>query len=703
LSVPISDLPCPSRETLRRSLDPEDAMSEDERRRIGAHVDGCVKCMNELEQLIRGNLVAPNPMPAPEGAALPLASRAGHWEDSALPAQFDRYTIRKRLGGGGMGTVYLAYDSRLDRPVALKFPRYGADTRFTDEQRFLREARAAATLSHPNLCPVYDVGRIDGTSYLAMAYIEGQSLADMLRDKPFLEIQESIDLARQLALAMEEAHRRGVIHRDLKPSNVMIDARGQPVVMDFGIARRGPGSGDVRLTESGAVMGSPPYMSPEQVNGIASAIGPASDVYSLGVIMYEMLTGRLPFVGPFGDLVAQIISKPPAPPSTYRPEIDASLEEICLKALAKKLAERFGSMQEFAKALDRCSQRTAPYIARESDASRPPPRPPLPSQDSEVRRLLQSARYHLEKRTEEGLRKSIAAYTQLLDKDPADATAWAGLAFAYHMLSVWGFASPTNACPKAKSAAQRALSLDEALSDAHNVLGTIVMEYDWDLTAAERDLRRSLDLDPKNPIAHQLLGKCLACQGRHDEAIATLRRAVELDPLSPQVAMSLGRHGFVLARRYDQAVQHFRRCLETDPDRWDTFRNLGWPYLHQGNFAEALPAFETAYRHSDDSITTAMLGHALAVSGQPSKARELLEKLTDSAQRGYVSPDCQAMVYIGLGDNERAFAWLEKSVEDRSEWLCKFRVDPVLDPLRSDPRFADLLRHVKVSSGDSRT
>lgn len=688
-----SDAPCPSPDLLRRSLDPDDPMPEAERQRIEAHVNGCRHgCKETIAALLRGNslLVDSGPTIA-EGVADGVGM---------VGRRFGRYTLQKILGKGGMGDVYLAHDAQLDRSVALKIPRFGASPRPGDEERFLREARAAAMLSHPNLCPVYDAGQIEGVWYLTMAYVEGKPLSELLRYDPLPPIHDAVQLVRQIALAMQEAHQRGVIHRDLKPANVMIDARGQPVIMDFGLARRGLETGDVRLTQSGVIMGTPAYMSPEQVNGAVSAMGATCDIYSLGVILYELLTGRPPFRGALGELMAQITSALPAPPAQFRPGLDPALEAICLKALAKKPAERFASMQEFAHALEGNSWRAAEQPASGARFDRPPAAdvPQLAStpERDEKQRLCLAARYYLEKRTEESHRKGIGTYTQILDKDPTFAPAWAGLAFAYHLLSVRGSASPTNACPKAKSAALRALAMDNSLGEAHSVLATILMEYDWDLTGAEQAFRRALELQPSDAGAHQLYGKCLACLGRHSEAIAALRRATDLDPLSAILSTSLGRHGYLLARRYDEAVQQYQKTLEIDPSFWLVHRFLGWAYLLQGRIAEAIDEFATARHLNDDSVTFASLGHAYALSGQLAKAREVLDELTDLAKHGYVSPDCQAIVYLGLGDRDRAFSWLEKVIAERSEWACKFRVDPVLDPLRSDARFDLLIQQANI-------
>jgi len=274
-----------------------------------------------------------------------------------LPRQFGRYRIIRRLGQGAMGTVYLAQDTKLDRRVALKIPhvapagaRDGETVR--DLDRFDREVRAAAALHHPNLCPVYDQGEIGGVYYLSMAYIKGRPLSARIdRERPLSQRWVAIAV-RKLALALAEAHARGVIHRDLKPSNIMVDARRQLVIMDFGLAWR-VGAEDARLTKSGVIVGTPAYMSPEQFSGDIDTISPRCDIYSLGVVFFELLTARRPFEGPTTAVMAQILYRDPPPPSRYRPDLDARLEAICLTAMAKKAEDRYATMDELAAALDR--------------------------------------------------------------------------------------------------------------------------------------------------------------------------------------------------------------------------------------------------------------------------------------------------------------------------------------------------------------
>jgi serine/threonine protein kinase len=302
-----------------------------------------------------------------------------------LPEQFGRYRIIKRLGQGGMGSVYLAQDTHLGRPVALKVPDFAVHEDPEARKRFLEEARTAAKLCHPYLCQVYDAGEIDGQPYLTMAYIEGQSLAALVGGEGWPE-RKVAALLGKLALALQEAHRRKVIHRDLKPANIMIKTTGsrrEPVIVDFGLARR-ENPQDERLTRSGQLIGTLAYMAPEQIRGDLEQIGPACDIYALGVILYELLTGRLPFSGSQFAVAAQILTEAPLPPRAHRSDLDPVLEAICLKAMAKAIGDRYWSMTELPAALTGLLQspaaRATPTALAASPGSAPPASDEQPKQ-----------------------------------------------------------------------------------------------------------------------------------------------------------------------------------------------------------------------------------------------------------------------------------------------------------------------------------
>jgi hypothetical protein len=219
-----------------------------------------------------------------------------------------------------------------------------------DRERFSREARAAAALRHPNICPVFDVGEAGGVPFLTMPVIEGQPLSKRLAEYGALPLARLAAFVHTLVLAVEEAHRHGILHRDLKPANILLDTLGQPVITDFGLARR-TDVGEERLTQVGHALGTPGYMPPEQATGDVEAMGPACDIYSLGVLLYRLVAGRLPFEGSAVDVMIQTTTDDPPPPSRFRPDLDPRLEAICLKALARQVGHRYPSAGAFAAAL----------------------------------------------------------------------------------------------------------------------------------------------------------------------------------------------------------------------------------------------------------------------------------------------------------------------------------------------------------------
>ena len=279
----------------------------------------------------------------------------------ALPEQFGRYRIERELGRGGMGAVYLAHDGQLDRKVALKIPFFRDDDDAEAVQRFYREARAMATVQHANLCPVYDVGRFEQWYFLTMAFIDGQPLSKKLKEAGGLGLLQAAALLKKVALAVQKAHEAGIVHRDLKPANIMLTSDLEPIIMDFGLARRQI-AGEVELTQTGAIFGSPAYMAPEQVEARHHEIGPATDVYALGVILYVMVTGQRPFEGSAASIFGQIVSRPATPPSSLRRELPAEIDAICLKAIAKAPSERHASAADFAEDLSR-------FLGRAGDLS----------------------------------------------------------------------------------------------------------------------------------------------------------------------------------------------------------------------------------------------------------------------------------------------------------------------------------------------
>lgn len=278
-----------------------------------------------------------------------------------LPCAFGRYELLEEIGRGGMGVVYKARQEDLDRTVAVKMILSSHLASPEHVRRFHVEAKIAARLRHPNIVHIHDVGQLHGQHYFAMEYVEGESLAEKLQ-RESLDSGAAAQLVATITRAVAHLHRQDLVHRDLKPSNIMLDDQGQPYVTDFGLAK--VFSGDSSQTATGVIAGTPSYMAPEQAAGRNKEVGPACDVYSLGAILYELLTGRPPFheENPLDTLV-QVLQREPVLPRKLNPKVSRGLELICLKCLAKQPGERYESADALADDLERFS-RGEPLSAR---------------------------------------------------------------------------------------------------------------------------------------------------------------------------------------------------------------------------------------------------------------------------------------------------------------------------------------------------
>ena len=320
----------------------------------GSPEEACRSCP-ELLPHVRAGLQRLRLVEQELGALFPPSEPPGGVRLAALPTaelpNIPGYEVQEELGRGGVGVVYRARHLRLDRPVALKMLLAGPFARPEERERFRREAQALAALRHPNVVQVHDFGELGGLPYFAMEYVEGGSLAQRLAGTP-LPPREAAALAATLAEAVEAAHRSGIVHRDLKPANVLLTAAGTPKIGDFGLARRLDGGAGATLT--GTALGTPSYMAPEQARGETRAIGPAVDVYALGAILYETLTGRPPFRAETpSETVHQVIYQDPVPPSRLNARVPRDVETICLKCLEKEPARRYATAAALADDLRR--------------------------------------------------------------------------------------------------------------------------------------------------------------------------------------------------------------------------------------------------------------------------------------------------------------------------------------------------------------
>jgi serine/threonine-protein kinase len=733
----------------------------------------------------------------------------------------DRYRIEEEIGRGGMARVYLAEDLKHGRKVALKvlFP---SGLHSYEPQRFLREIRIAARLSHPQILPVHDSGECEGLLYFVMPYAGCETLRDRLSREGPLPIDAALRITRAVATALGYAHKHHVIHRDIKPENILLQ-EGEPVVADFGVATAmSAATGDnVYTTDRGVAVGTPAYMSPEQASAERDLDG-RSDLYSLGCVLYEMLSGQPPFAGTGARAtMARHAIETPDPIRTLRPNVPLAVEQALQRALAKAPDDRFPTMEAFCEALfapmllplptnepDSRSIAVLPFVNSSADpdneyfsdgmteelitalskveglqvASRTSvfalknlredvrtlgtrlnvpivlegsvrksgnriritvqlssvadgrtlwserfdreladvfavqdeiagtivrtlrstllrdlgdTTPVRYTSNVKAYSLYLKGRYCWNRRTQEGIKEGIRYFEQAIQEDPGYALAYSGLADSYALDLDYRGVPVFEGMERARAEARKALELDETLAEAHTSLAWVTFIFDWDWPEAEREFSRAIALNPRYATARQWYSWFLAAMGRYDESLAHGRMAVDLDPASVSIRRSMG-WLLYYARRYDDALEYLRRALAMNPT-WETHRLLGLVYLQQGSYDEAHASFQEAVANSEhDALSLAGLGQVAARRGRVEEARAVLQELDERAKTRYISPVAQAGLYVSLGEADKAFEWMDRAYDDRRGWLAYLKIEPMLDGIRTDPRFARLLERMRL-------
>ena len=316
--------------------------------------------------------------------------------------------------------------------------------------------------------------------------------------------------------------------------------------------------------------------------------------------------------------------------------------------------------------------------------------------NTEAYQLYLKGRYFWLRFTPEDHRKAAEYFNQAIALDPNFALAYAGLGDTYGASATNGWLSPREGYPKGKAAAKRALELDDSLAEAHTTLGAMTMFYDLDWAGAEREYKRAIELNPNYSITYEVYSYLLCATGRFEEGIQTAKRAVEVDPLSPPIIGDVSA-AYYLARRYDDSIKQLQKSLEIEPNHFGAHLALGQIYEVKGLPEEAIKELQKAIAIAGRTTTVlAVLGHAYATSGKQAEAQKILAELNEMSKTGYVSPWDLAILYVGLGDKDRALEQLNKAYEDRAGWIIDIKVDPILDPLRSDARFAELVSRMRL-------
>ncbi len=738
-----------------------------------------------------------------------------------------RYQIYDQIGVGGMGVVYRAMDTFLNRSVALKILPQDATSNEDRRLRFVREARAASALNDPNIVTIYDIGQAEGMEFIAMEYVQGQTLRDLISRRE-LPVCEALDYAVQIARALSAAHTAGIVHRDIKPANIMISGsspvRRQVKILDFGIAKLSEPNRPERhvlagITSHNFIIGTAAYMSPEQAEG--RPVDARSDIFSFGAVLYEMFSGRRAFEGQSSlSILAAILRADPEPLKGVSPE----LQRIVSRCLRKDPNQRFQRTDELRQALDTCLERyqgsvpalksiaVLPFASLSPDvrneyfceglaeeiinalAKLPGLQVTgrtsafgLRAEDMDIRQVgarlnveyilegsvreagtrirvtaqlinvasgyqLWSERYdremtdvfaiqdeialaivntlrvhltkgqplvkrhtsnpeaytlyfkgrhYLEKRTPEAYAKAKECFEQALGEDADYAQAYLGLAEFYWLIAIYGFQYPKDSLVKAKEATIRALQIDDTSAEGHAILGSLlgVAEFDW--KGADRAFQRAFELDPNSPVVSYRQG-CfyLWPLEQPDDATAAVERTLALDPLAVAPQWILGYFSYC-RRHVDRAIKHLLAVIELEPAFFFAYSILGLAHLFDGNMDEAMQAARQACEVAPgNTFAKGIRAYILGKAGKPDESRRLVDQLANLERETYVPAKSLMFAWAGLGDWDRATAYMIKSAEEERDPMIvmNLTMEPFFDPLRTDPRYQDLLSklHLRI-------
>jgi len=641
--------------------------------------------------------------PAVEVAARTLAdARAA----TLLGRLLGHYRVEALLGVGGMGEVYLARDPRLDRTVALKI--LPADFAVDEErmQRFTREAKAASALNHPNVAMVHDVGDSAGVRFIVMEHVDGQTVGAKIAEHA-LSVADIVDVAMQVADALDAAHSKGIIHRDIKPANLMLTRRGQVKVLDFGIAKTAQTepataseSTGVTQTVVGALIGSVSYMSPEQV--LASDLDGRSDLFSLGVVMYEMATGQLPFTDPTrAELLDAILHTAPQSIRSGRTDVPIELERITFRCLEKQREHRYESARDLFK--DLCAlKRQLQDVNGATRHTRTTADRHQSDRPLEAYELVGRGRHHLLSGSFFELPQAVAAFRAAAELDPEYAAAHAGLALALGGQAVQRAVPYQQAFADARVAALRALAIDAESADAHVALGQVLFLSDWDWPNAERSFARALEINPNHPEAFLHYGGLMEALGRLDRGLQLKQQALERDPTSA-LAHVLIAVSYWNQRRYDDTIAWVDRALQRDPKHPFAHQLRAGAYFKKGDVAGAMKgdfAMAESLGASEEKLAAlrrvwAEMTDAQATGGHRALVRCILKHVPDESGPGSAALRLPVL-YAETGDLDTAFAHLDRAIDARDPALVHLAVAPAWDALRPDPRFSERLRWMRL-------
>ena len=666
------------------------------------------------------------------------------------------YRIVEKLGRGGMGEVYLAEDKQLGRKVAIKFLPAEVATNESARQRQLREAQTAATLDHPNICAIYEVGQEGGYSFIVLQYIEGETLAARLK-RQLPDLREALAIAAQVADALNEAHARGIIHRDVKPENIMLTTRGQVKVLDFGLAKvlRDPGliepdaETGTLLSIPGMMIGTVPYMSPEQVRG--EDLDGRSDIFSFGVVLYELLSGRRPFEAKStAEVISAILTR--EPPAINRSSLGHSgsgEERLIRKCLEKDPAQRYQTMGDLTFDLGQIRREyesgqvslptdASPVEAKEKIAeggwrrlrlSKPALilaalalvlvaatvylssiRSPKPATGSSVKSTNPAAydayvrgMVNVSRENPENNDAAIKLFQQSIAADPNFAAAYAELARAYSIRV--RFFAPLAEKKKLNEDAEvnvdKALALDPNLAEGYFARGLMLWTpyKRFPHEQAVQSYKRAIELNPNLDEAHHQLGFVYLHIGLLDQGWAEIQKALAINPGNTLARYRLGVIDMCRGK-YEEAFQIFNSTpLEQSPSLLASYTSTALFRLGRSQEASAIiEQFLKDYPKDEGGLVTSVKAMMLAQAGKQREAEDTMQRAVEIG-RGYAhfhhTSYNIASAYALMNQPEPAMKWLQVTADEGFPCYPLFEGDAHLDNLRKDPRFISFMAKIK--------
>ena len=609
-----------------------------------------------------------------------------------------RFRIEQEIGRGGMAVVYRAHDRHLDRFVAIKVLSPDLSHSMGIE-RFQREIALMAKLVHPGIVALFDSGEAGGRLYYVMPFVAGENLRARLVRERRMPAGDAAAFGADVAEALAYAHGAGIVHRDVKPENIFT-VGGRAVLADFGIAHivGERTSDDAGLTWAGTVLGTAAYMSPEQAMAEPGIDG-RSDLYSLGCVLYELLTGEPPFTAPTpSGVLAKHISELPRAPREQHPELSPPLNDIVLALLAKDPADRPATAGDVARALRAAAPITGPVAlpAPTSDADR--------LVDQGLKEIFHSVSAGSSRRSH--LDQAEVYLKRALQVDPRNARGLCAMANWYYTMGRAGFLATEEAFIKGRELVLDALAADDRCAEVHNSLGKLALYHDDDCHAAARHIDRSIALNPEDAEGLRFQSVVYKVLGRTDEAIRLARAATVRAPDLAIVWNGLG-DALLAAGRNAEAVDALKRAISLQPGYGPALERLELAHVRLGELALAVEFRISRLRLAEQGGRAALLEREAAGIGASEAMRrdlrrELEELLQQAEEKDPFEPyyltrtlaDQIVITYAGLGEWHKAMDWVERAWQRRPVRLRRMLTEPPFDRrgLAVDPRYARLLR-----------